>query len=342
MFHKTRLKLTSWYLIIIMSISIFFSLLIYLGATNEFDRALRLQQYTQLHPDTRTTRVLQRNLWELDDILPDNLLPDAQLLDTVRIRTLETLIGINLVIFIFSSFAGYFLAGKTLDPIKEMVEDQNRFITDSSHELRTPITSLRSEIEVTLRDKKLDLAKAKKTLKSNLEEVIGLQSLSDNLLELSKNGTLVSRDLMKNVSAKLIVDLAIKKVSGFSRDKKIKIESKVADRNIKCVKDRLIEVFVILLDNSIKHSKARSTITIDSVEKDINIQISVTDRGSGIVSKDIPYIFDRFYRSDNSRSKDGYGLGLSIAKKIVESHGGKIDVESIPNEKTVFTVAIPS
>src|SRR5665213_2457688 len=131
MFHSARLKLTAWYLLIIMMISMLFSLVIYQGTTNELERSLHAQQY----------RMYSRSHPDLPPILPtdiDHFSIDPQLMQDEANRIALALILINLGIFILAGGAGYFLAGRTLRPIQIMVDEQNRFITDASHELRTP------------------------------------------------------------------------------------------------------------------------------------------------------------------------------------------------------------
>lgn len=340
MFHKTRVKLTAWYLIIIMAISLFFSVFIYVGATGEFDRALRMQEFRREHPEVEFRTLLSNPL----EYQTPPVAPDVQVIDEARLRVLESLIGINLIIFILSAFSGYFLAGRTLKPIKEMVDEQNRFITDSSHELRTPLTSLRSEIEVGLRNKKLNLASAQKILASNLEDIISLQTLTERLLELSQNGKLVDNNFIEEVPINLIINEAVKKVETSAKLKQIKIENKVKKEQVRVVRDRLTEVFIILLDNAIKYSSEKNTVSIISKNVDSKIEISVIDNGIGISNDDIGHIFDRFYRANRSRSKvnaSGYGLGLSIAKKIVESHKGTISVKSEIIKGSKFTVSLP-
>src|SRR3989304_7701028 len=163
-----QIKLTVWYLLIIMLVSVVFSLVIYSGINRELGRFERSQ----------VLRLRREQELMLPAPLPPELRGlDAQIVAAARMRLTLTLVLINIGIFGIAGFAGYFLAGRTLKPIKEMVDEQNRFITDASHELRTPITSLKTEIEVNLRDKNLS-KDAKKLLESNLEEVNSLQSLS--------------------------------------------------------------------------------------------------------------------------------------------------------------------
>ncbi|MGH7246220.1 MAG: sensor histidine kinase [Candidatus Levyibacteriota bacterium] len=342
MFHSARLTLTSWYLLIIMAISISFSAFIFFGASNEFDRVLRIQRYRLEHPSLQV-QIVQHNSFGSDDL---SLLhaPDPDVIGEAKLHVFEALFGVNVIILLFSAFAGYFLAGKTLRPIQEMVDEQNRFITDASHELRTPLTSLRSEIEVNLRNREMDMTMAKKLLESNLEEVVALQALSDNLLELAQDGDGVTEKNMTDVSIVTVIQQAIKRIEPLAKKKQITIKYDDKDARVRGFADRLTEVFVILLDNAIKYSPKKHTVTIKNVLEKDTVTISVSDTGSGIQKEDVPHIFDRFYRANKSRSKTdvaGYGLGLSIAKKIVSAHKGKISVTSILEKKTTFSVALP-
>jgi len=260
-----------------------------------------------------------------------------------RDRLLLTLGLINLGILVFSGAAGYFLAGITLRPIKEMIDDQNRFVTDASHELRTPLTTLRTEIEVGLRDKNLTVPQSKKLLESNLEEVIALQALSDNLINLTtyhkSNGSVAFTKL----SLAEVMEKALKKITSAAKQKNIQIEKNVKDFTVMGDKQSLTDLFVILLDNAIKYSPEKSKIAIKTTKTDHSVLIKIKDEGIGIDKKDIAHIFDRFYRADKARSKtdsSGYGLGLSIAKNIVDAHGGTISVESNANKGTTFTVKL--
>ncbi len=313
-----------------MIISLLFSVVIYSIVNSEFIRfermQIRIQQEIENGIQPHAPRFVQID-------------PDA--ISEAREHLITRLALINLAIFIFSGAAGYFLAGRTLRPIKNSMEEQKRFISDSSHELRTPLTSLRSEIEVGLLDKNLTLIKSKKILESNLEEVISLQTLSDNLLELAQNGKTISKDA-DNISLENIIQNAIKKLEPIAKAKEIKIDNTVNKTKVKGIEDRLQELFVILIDNAIKYSPKKSIIDIKSKQSGNKIEILVIDHGRGISEKDLPHIFDRFYRSDESRSESGYGLGLSIAKKIAQSHNGEIEATSTLGKGTQFKVILPA
>lgn len=335
MFQSARLKLTLWYLLIIMSISIIFSVVIYRGSTAEIERSLRNQQfriYRQQHQDV---------LFPLD-FRPS---PDEQVINEASERMKLALALINLGIFVIAGGAGYLLAGRTLKPIQEVLDEQNRFIADASHELRTPITALKSEIEVYMRGKKHDIKEADSVLNSNLEEVNNLQILSDNLIQLAQYQQPNKISDFKKLSLQEIINSSLKKLNSLIQQKNISVANKIKDFEILGHKDNLVELFTILIDNAIKYSPEKSKITIFSKKIDHMISINISDEGIGISTKDTPHIFDRFYRADISRSKQkisGYGLGLSIAKKIVDNHNGTISVNSEEGKGTTFTVKLPS
>lgn len=342
MFHQTRIKLTAWYLIIIMAVSISFSTFIYLGATREFNRIIRIEQLRTLRPDI-SDQYIQKPVWENENI-PLTTPPDSRLIQDVRVRVLEGLIGINLIILFLSALAGYFLAGRTLRPIKNMLDEQNRFITDASHELNTPLTSLKTSIEVNLRDKNLNIEKLKQALLSNLEEVNNLQALSNELIEITQYQKVNGNFELKKIDIANVINAAILKIKPQADKKQIKINIKNKKIFVNADERSLVELFTILLDNAVKYSPEKKDINVQVLSVDSKLKVIVSDNGIGIDKEDIPFIFERFYRTDKSRTKQqiaGYGLGLSIAKRIVELHSGTINVESPKGKGATFAVVMP-
>src|SRR5581483_11825786 len=272
------------------------------------------------------------------------LLIDPNLLEDTKRRLLVSLFFMNGAIFAISGIFGYFLAGITLNPIKEMVDEQNRFISDASHEINTPLTSLKLAMEVFLRKKNPKLGESKILIKESIGEVDKLQSLNQSLLRLAKFEVPNGHSDYELVDIKEIADNTISKVNPMARQKNIKINNFVESQKIMGNKYALGELFVVLLDNAIKYGNKNGSVWIVSTRKKDKVEISVKDNGIGISEKDMSHIFDRFYRADLARTKtevNGYGLGLSIAKKIVEMHHGNISVESKVNEGSTFKVLLP-
>lgn len=329
-----------------MIVSLLFSFAIYSGVDVELRRFERTQALRALqNPYGQEVKIFRPKTGDIQRILiPPADEIDPEIVNHARTRIILILVIINLTILGFSGIAGYVLAGHTLQPIQDMVEEQNRFVTDASHELRTPLTALRSEIEVNLRDKKLTLAAAKELLQSNLEEVKNLQQLSDNLIQLTQHQADIESLTFQSIALSTIVDDAVKKVLPLAKAKKITIRQQLPDVQLDANVNLLGELFVILLDNAIKYSPKETMISITGSTTVHQVKVVVTDQGIGIEKKDLPYIFDRFYRADKSRTQTetpGYGLGLSIAKNIVKKHNGSISAESVLQKGTSFTVDLP-
>lgn len=340
MFHFARLKLTAWYLLIIMTVSLAFSAILYQITMNEVNRFAAEQRLR-----------IQRRL-QIGDFLhqsglgpePPIIMIDVDLIDEVRRRTLVALGTLNGIILITAGGAGYFLAGRTLRPIQEMVQEQNRFISDASHELKTPLTALKSTMEVFLRDKKPNLKEAQAIIQGSLEETNNLQRLSEALLSLAQfqeggNGNYL-QPLDISRSLKKIID----QMSPLAKQKHITIESELTPLTVKGDLYSLSQVWSSILDNAIKYSPEQSKIVVRSIKKDKMAAVMIHDQGIGIARADIAHIFDRFYRANMARTKtdtNGFGLGLSIAQKIIVTHKGSIRVESTPGKGSTFIITIP-
>lgn len=334
MFHKKALKLAGLYLSIIMFISLFFSVVVFQLSTQELDRGIRgpdrafeIEAGQELPQRTRVA--LREEASQRSE--------DAK--DHVRDR----LVLINVIILFTAGFLSYYLASKTLRPIEEAHEAQSRFTADASHELRTPIAAMRSEIEVALMDPKLTIKQSKKLLESNLEELDKLTALSSGLLKLAQNehGTLN----MTNVDLAGIIDQSVARVSAKAKAKQIKIESKISDGvQIYADAGSIVDLFVTILDNAIKYSPEKTTVRVTTDVQRKKVTIIIKDQGIGMLASDTIHIFDRFYRADSARSKqrtNGYGIGLSIAKQIADVHHGTISVNSQPDKGSTFYVSLP-
>lgn len=341
MFQNARVKLTAWYLLIIMLISSTFSIIIYKGLVNEVERFERIQRL-------RIERRLSEDLFFPQPVagthIPAIIITNPELVSETEQRIVFILAAVNLIILIISGGFGYILAGRTLKPIKEMIDEQNRFISDASHELKTPLTSLKSAFEVFLRNKKSNLKEAKTIILEGISDVNKLQSLSESLLQLAQYQKLKDYTYFEAVSLAGVINEAVNKVKPIAGQKGIEIKKKTIDMDIDGNKYSLVDLIIILLDNAIKYSPNNSEILIDTEKKDGFAIITVKDQGTGISENDLPHIFKRFYRSDTARSKNqsgGYGLGLSIAKDIVILHNGTLKAKSAVNKGSVFMVSLP-
>jgi two-component system OmpR family sensor kinase len=226
-----------------------------------------------------------------------------------------------------------------LESIQHSMEAQKRFTSDVSHEIRSPLTSLRGSMEVALR-KKRSPEEYEEMLRSNLSDVIRLSRITDDLLFLAKadNNIVELRKHWFDVNQLLKGIVERMRYDGLSIVEKYEENLEFyGDSNI------LEQAFSNLVQNAIKYTPVGGTVTIATRKEDDSIKIVVSDTGVGIPEGEIPHIFDRFYRVDKERSRKmgGTGLGLAITRWIVSAHNGKIIVKSTVGSGSDFIVFFP-
>ena len=334
MFKSATLKLTGWYLLILMAISITFSLVIY--QLNYREVSFRLENLQHSIMDEFNAPAPFSNYFDNYNEGPDSpLFSESRKASNQMILSL---LYINIVVFIAGGLGSYFLARRTLRPIAEAHEAQSRFTSDASHELRTPLAAMKTELEVNLRDPKLNVDEARELLVSNLEEVNKLIQLSEMLLHLSR----LDHDKLEvdTVDVPVVLEELIKR---YPKEKK-RFDITARKKATTLANEAAVsELMSILIDNAIKYSPEKTPIYIRIFEQRGQIGFEIKNSGKPIPEDKLPKLFDRFYRVDGSRtngSKNGYGLGLSIAKKIIDVHHGELTVSS-SDEATTFTFYLP-
>lgn len=331
LFAHARLKLTLFYVSTIMFISLLFSYAIFKVVSFEINRSFNRIEHRIVAGQFGLT---------ITDQAPADFTLEAR--NTAKQTVKQRLIHANFIILIFATLGGYFLSGKTLAPIEASHQQQKQFIADASHELKTPLTALHTSIEVALRDKKLNLKTAKSALNNSLNDLSNLEDLTQNLLSLSS-----LQDNGLNISPVDLDDAiysVVKNLEPLITKRKLTLKLNLEPIIINADESRLTELITILLDNAIKYNQTKGKITITTKKTRTKAIILIKDTGLGISKKDLPHIFDRFYRTDKSRSAQnvtGSGLGLSLAKKIVNCHHGSIKVSSKPNQGSTFTLSLP-
>lgn len=320
MFNQARLKLTGWYLLISMIISLFFSGLIYRTADMELNRFVEAQR----------TRFERR--WEQPPILIDE-----ELINETRQRFVWRLIMLNLGIVGIAGVAGYYLSGKVLYPIKVMVKEQERFVSDAAHELRTPLTAIKTNLEVSLRNPKMSLKDAKSALGLELEQIGKLHKLSEDLLVLAKS----KKEINEHINVSEVVAKVEKAILPIASKHKVKIVNTTKKYWLLSNASGLERVLMAIVDNAVKYSHKGGIVRISTKIRQKQLLIMVRDEGGGIKKADLAHIYQRFYRGDKSRNSDGYGLGLAIAKRIAIELGGEIEMSSVEGKGTVATIILP-
>lgn len=269
-----------------------------------------------------------------------NIDPEVSVLQRLLI-----LIGVGCAFgLLLSFFVGLFLANRALVPIERSWEKQAQFVGDASHELRTPLAVIQTHLELLFRHPANTIEQESTTIFKGLAEVKRLSRLIGDLLTLARAD---SNEQLINPEAFLIDELLRNVAEQFgpiADIKGIKMNNDIED-NILYFGDkaRIHQLLIILMDNALKYTMPGGQLLITSKKDGSSLRINIEDTGSGIPEKDLPFIFDRFYRSDKDRTKEtgGTGLGLSIAKWIAEAHGGQIYAESRLHEGSRFTIILP-
>lgn len=234
---------------------------------------------------------------------------------------------------------------KTTVMLKEMAEsskdDKLRLkdsLSDISHQLKTPLTSINIMLDNILDNPNMDEDTKEKFIQSIKREVTNISNLATEILKLSKFDANVVRFENKEVLVKDIIKKAISNVEMMAEIKNVEIKVVFHD-NVKLVCDLnwQVEAIINILKNCIEHSSENSFINIEVIDNKIYKEIIIKDSGEGIDKEDLLHIFERFYKGKNS-SKDSVGIGLALAKKIIEMNNGSISVNSVKGKGTIFTI----
>ncbi|HEU5100522.1 MAG TPA: HAMP domain-containing sensor histidine kinase [Roseiflexaceae bacterium] len=226
----------------------------------------------------------------------------------------------------------------TYRQVAQALQAQRRFVGDASHELRTPLTTIRGNLELLRRDPPIDDADRAAALDDAIDETERLSRLVNDLLALARNDA-GQRPALGAVELAPLVDEICRQTRRLAPDRPIQAAAPpgaVALAN----RDLLKQVLLSLVENAIKHTRPAGAIDIDVTADAAHVSISVRDQGPGVDPTLLPRIFERFYRGDSARTAGGVGLGLAIARALVEAQGGSIDAESSPEDGSVFTVRL--
>ena len=263
---------------------------------------------------------------------------DGRTEDGIMQRLIRVSLVIGAAALVVMFFASILLARWAIKPVENTLEEQRRFISDASHELKTPLTVINTNADVL----KSEIGE-NKWLGYIQSEAARMSELVGNLLELSRmnhGGGLYEKKRFSLSGAVLGAVLPFESVV-FEAHKNL--DTDIED-NIFYTGDenRIKQLVVILLDNAIKNTFDGGTITVTLAGSEVKPRISVRNEGEGIDEKDIPHIFERFYRCDDSRTRGtgGFGLGLAIARDIVTQHGGRLTVVSKKGQWTEFTASL--
>jgi two-component system sensor histidine kinase CiaH len=241
-------------------------------------------------------------------------------------------------------FAGMYLASRALVPIRTSWEKQQQFVADASHELRTPITVIQANAEQLFRHPDRTIEEESATVSAIMQETRRMNKLVHSLLTLARHDSGQLEIVREAVRLGEVAATAAGQFEPVSIMQDVKLLADI-DNHVRIAGDaeRLHQLLVILVDNAFKYTPSGGTIKLICRQAGSSAEWIVEDTGAGIMEADLPRIFDRFYRGDRarSRSEGGAGLGLSIAKWIIDMHNGTISVNSMVGKGTKVTVRFP-
>lgn len=326
-FTRTRLQLTLLYTIIIVSAVVFYLVIQFeeftreaMVVSKEIPDTSRRQKFIQ-----RSTRVARTALFgiQVEDVL----------------------------IFFATIGISYSLAGVALKPVKKVVENQKHFMAEVSHELRIPLSIIKTDMEVFLHQdikdfasKKDFLFKRKIAVSSNLNEIERIQLILDNLLFLSREDTYQETFVAIPFFLNTVVSQAIARLRDFAHKKQIELVIRIKPKAFLYGDPVRIEQAIInILKNAIKYTGKGGKITVEVIKSKLWVKIVISDTGVGIAEKDLPHVYQRFFRGENKDVKqtEGIGLGLTITKMIIEKHKGKIHIDSVLGKGTTVVMTLP-
>jgi signal transduction histidine kinase len=335
-YKKQRLKLTALYLSIICAIVASLSLVIVHLQNRQLRRfepppiAVPVPRSGMVPDRIRLIELSEEEKAEIDRIV-------AQ----IRRENIQNVLILDALIILLSAIASYYLAGKTIEPIINSLEKQKKFVSDASHELKTPLTNIMTEAEILYRDKNTSNEEYRGFAKNVMEDIKHLNNLVVSLLDTAKlDGQLFNVTKSEVDVVELVRDTA-QRFTEYAKKKDVEISVTAEKEPVLIVTDKVLmqRLLSIFIDNGIKYNREHGTLELIVHNKSKNsVRIDIKDSGVGIREENLKKIFDRFFRESEDRNEKGFGLGLSIAKQLAEILNVRITVDSEVGKGTIFTL----
>lgn len=259
-------------------------------------------------------------------------------------QLLKSFLLVGLLSLVILFIISMYLTNKTIRPIKQAFDKQKQFIADASHELKTPLTIIKTNTSLILSNPDDSVKYQAKWINYINSQIDRMSKLIDEMLSLAKLDAQESNIILLPINISKIIESMILMFDAIIYENNLNLESDIKkDVFVHGDKENLKRLFSILMDNAIKHTNKNGTLSIKLFVDRNKVKIIVKNTGQGIAKENLEKIFDRYYRADNSRDRKtgGYGLGLAIAKSIVLKHKGKIYAQSTLNKNTSFIIELP-
>lgn len=261
-----------------------------------------------------------------------------------QLRTLTIVFGVGgLSGTLAATAVGFWLAGRALRPIRDSFEAQRRFVSDASHELRTPLAVMRANGELLQRHPTDTIAQNMDQVDAIAAEAEAMTRLVEDLLTLARADEGAANLALDTVAFGAVVEDLCRDMEALAGERGLTLTVDAEPLEVTGDRHRLRQLATILVDNALKYTPAGGQVRVQVVRNGKHAELTVADTGPGIPAGEQARIFDRFVRADaaRTRSAGGAGLGLAIARWVVEAHHGRISVESHPGAGATFLVRLP-
>ena len=264
-------------------------------------------------------------------------------INEIKSENLKNILLLDALLLFMASFLAYYLSGRTLEPILDTLNKQKRFVSDASHELKTPLTTIRTEAEVLNRSKNSSLEEYKEFTANTIQDIDKLNELVIYLLDAARFEDGKIEINKSEVNIKKVVEDVLKKFELRIKEKSLQLSvynDQLKNPKVQSDKVLLEKLITIFIDNAIKYNKENGElkITLEREKATKKVLLKIKDTGVGIHPDDLPRIFDRFYRASEDRNEKGFGLGLSIAQSLARELDIDVEVDSTMGEGTEFVL----
>ncbi|WP_254173503.1 sensor histidine kinase [Planktothrix pseudagardhii] len=220
-------------------------------------------------------------------------------------------------------------------------QERRAFLANVSHELRTPVSNVYVTLEALASGADQEPELRQRFMQTAQEETKRLSQLIHDLLDLGRLEAGITELETQPLHLRNLINRAVRAMESRLRRADVEITLNIPDVELQGDPERLLQAFLNILDNAIKHSHPQSTVSLKGTEEGSQVAVEIQDQGKGISPTDLPHIFEQFYTAERSRQGRGTGLGLAIARRIVEAHGGNITVKSYLGKGAIFTLYLP-